>query len=112
MTTPLPKGQLIELIQATFADVHRGEGISLHEATAIDDYASQSERQAARLKDTGTHWSQVPDGHIARHDTVFSFLDVKGHVYCAPVFTMCVHRPVPALHCRSDGRRHLLFDRA
>lgn len=80
------KAQLLALIQTAFADVHRGEGISLHEATAIDDYASDAERKSARLKDTDTHWSQVPDEHIARHDTVFSFLDVKGHVYYAPAF--------------------------
>ena len=67
-------------------DVTRGDGISLHEATAIDDYASEAERRIARAKDVDTHWSQVPDEHIARHDTVFSFLDIKGHVYYAPAF--------------------------
>lgn len=78
--------QLLSLIQQAFADVTRGDGISLHEATAIDDYASEAERRIARAKDVDTHWSQVPDEHIARHDTVFSFLDIKGHVYYAPAF--------------------------
>ena len=82
----LESAQLLSLIQQAFAGVRRGDGVSLHEATAIDDYASDSERRAARAKDLDTHWSQVPDEDIARHDTVFSFLDIKGHVYYAPAF--------------------------
>lgn len=80
------KEQLLQQIQRAFANVARGDGISLHEATAIDNYASDSEREAARLKDIEAHWEGVPDEHIASNDTVFSFLDIKGHVYYAPAY--------------------------
>lgn len=82
----LDKATFLGLIERAFAAVARGNGISLHEATAIDNYASASERMAARRKDVDTHWREVPYAHIAANDTVFSFLDIKGHVYYAPAY--------------------------
>lgn len=87
--TPNPsidKEHLLIQIQRTFANVTRGDAISLHEATAIDDYASDAIRKAARLKESDAHWSEVPDEHIADNYSVFSFLDIKGHVYYAPAY--------------------------
>jgi len=88
----IPKEELIEKIRQAFSDVALGDGISLHEATAIDGYASEAVRKAARLKDANTHWSEVPDEHIAANDTVFSFLDIKGHVYYAPAYMLWLLR--------------------
>lgn len=82
----IEKEQLLIQIQRAFGKVTRSDGISLHEATAIDDYASDAIRKAARLKDVDTHWSEVPDEHIAANYSVFSFLDIKGHVYYAPAY--------------------------
>jgi hypothetical protein len=80
------KEQLLEQIQYAFSEVERGDGISLHEASAMDDYASEAERQLARLKDADAHWTEVPDEHISQNHAVFSFLDIKGHRYYAPAF--------------------------
>lgn len=85
---PLDKTELVTLIEHAFANVSRGDGISLHEAAAIDDHASEAIRKAARLKDVDAHWREVPDQHIAAHDAVFSFLDIKGHVYHAPAYML------------------------
>lgn len=86
MHMSLDKESLLRQIQTAFANIDREGAVSLHEATAIDDYASAEVRSAARLKDTDLHWSEVPDEHIASNSSVFSFLDIKGHVYYAPAF--------------------------
>ena len=82
------RDRVLKLIHDAFKDVQLGDGVTLHEATAIDNYASLAERQAARRLDTARRWQDVPDEHIARHYSVFSFLDVKGHVFYAPAY-MC-----------------------
>ena len=79
----ISKEKLAAQIRNAFSGVTLGDGITLHEATAIDDYASEAARKAARLKDADTHWSEVPDEHIAANYSVFSFFDIKGHIYYA-----------------------------
>lgn len=80
------KEQLLKQIRLAFSAVERGDAISLHEASAIDDYASEPERKSARLKDIDRHWTEVPDEHISENHSVFSFLDIKGHLYYAPAY--------------------------
>ncbi len=80
------RDRVLRLIRDAFRDVQLGDGITLHEATALDNYASPAERQAARRHDTAEHWQDVPDDHIAQHDAVFSYLGVKGHVFYAPAY--------------------------
>lgn len=82
----LDQATLLGLIDKAFAEVTRGEGISLHEAVALDNHASEPERLAARRQDVDAHWRDVPDADIAANDAVFSFLDLKGHVYYAPAY--------------------------
>lgn len=77
---------LLQQIHEAFDGVGRDDGITLHEATAIDNYACASARQAARNLDKESRWQDVPDQHIAQNDSVFSFLDIKGHVYYAPAY--------------------------
>ncbi|WP_457390887.1 DUF6714 family protein [Roseateles sp. P5_E1] len=82
------RDRVLKQIHEAFRDVRLGDGVTLHEAIAIDDGATDAERQAARRMDTAQHWQDVPDAHIARHEAVFSFLDVKGYVFYAPAY-MC-----------------------
>jgi len=77
---------VLQLIHDAFRDVRLDDGITLHEATAMDNYASPAERQAARRLDTAERWQDVPDEHIARHDAVFSYLGLKGHAFYAPAY--------------------------
>ncbi len=80
--------RVLKQIYEAFRDVRLGDGVTLHEAIAIDDGATLTERQVARRLDTAQRWEDVPEEHIARHEAVFSFLDVKGHVFYAPAY-MC-----------------------
>ena len=73
-------------IERAFDSVARGGGITLHEAVAMDDYASDEERARARLLDTESRWQDVPDGVIEREYTVFSFLDDAGFRYYLPAY--------------------------
>lgn len=73
-------------IRAAFADVTRGEGITLHEADVIDDYGSDEERLAARQLDTDQHWSEVADELIERMSSALSFLDASGFHYYLPAY--------------------------
>ena len=62
----------------------REGGISWSEADAIDDYASQWERQCAREKDTDKSWMEVatdPDWQIGYRGSNWSFLDPVGIRY-------------------------------
>jgi hypothetical protein len=77
---------LLGQIESAFDGVDRKGAISLHEATSIDDYASENERLAARALDTDFRWQDVPDLAIATNSSVFSFLDIKGHIYYAPAY--------------------------
>jgi hypothetical protein len=80
------RAQLIAEIRRAFAGVKREDGITLHEARAIDDYADDEERAAARVKDTDERWEDVPSKHIAEIDPVLSYLDAKGFRYYIPAY--------------------------
>lgn len=79
---------LIEEITAAFNGVSREDGVSLHEATVIDDYGSLEERAAARTQDTEEKWQDVPENDIRFTDAVLSFLDPKGFHYYIPAYVV------------------------
>src|SRR5262245_49552524 len=79
-------GAVLSEIEAAFSGVSREGGVTLHEATAIDDYATQAQRESARARDQETRWQDVPDADIASNYSVFSFLDDIGRVYYAPAY--------------------------
>jgi hypothetical protein len=82
------KTALIEEITAAFDGVSREEGVTLHEATVIDDYGSLEERALARTQDTEDKWQNVPDEDIRFTDAVLSFLDPKGFHYYIPAYVV------------------------
>jgi hypothetical protein len=73
-------------IERAFDGVARDDGITLHEARALDDYASDAERAQARLRDTESRWQDVPQEDIEREYTIFSFLDDRGFRYYLPAY--------------------------
>jgi len=77
---------LIAEINEAFDGVSRGYGITLHEAIAIDDYASQEERMAARRRDREARWQDVTDQDILECPSALSFLDPEGFRYYVPTF--------------------------
>ncbi len=79
---------LIEEITAAFDGVSREDGVTLHEATVLDDYGSLEERAEARKQDTEDNWQDVPEEDIRFTDAVLSFLDPKGFHYYIPAYVV------------------------
>ena len=77
---------IIAEIEAAFDSVSRDGGVSLHQADAIDDYASGTEQEEARKIDRDSRWQDVPDDQIAAHCDALSFLDAIGFRYYIPAF--------------------------
>lgn len=97
-------------IREAFAEVTRGDGVTLHEADVIDDYGSDQERLAARQLDTDQHWSEVPDALIARMPHALSFLDESGFRYYLPAYLSWTLRSYDSTDSASLSA--LLFDLA
>lgn len=77
---------LLADIRRAFADVRRGDGVTLHEAAVIDDYGSTQERAEARKLDTDERWWDVPDEDIESFDAALNFLDPVGFLYYVPAY--------------------------
>jgi hypothetical protein len=73
-------------IRRAFGHVSRGDGVTLHEATVIDDYGSDEERAVARALDPDLDWQDVPDHLIEEHQETLCFVDVKGFCYYLPAY--------------------------
>jgi hypothetical protein len=89
MTIPLPdreRDEVIAEIEKAFDGVSREDGITLHEARALDDYRPDDERAEARKQDTETRWQEVPAKWIEELGDDFTFLDAKGARYYLPAF--------------------------
>ncbi|MEH2138375.1 DUF6714 family protein [Nostoc sp.] len=74
---------LIAQITAAFDGVERSDGITLHEARALDDYA---DTQKARKIDSESQWQDIPDEWIEYLFDVFPFFDAKGFLYYIPAY--------------------------
>jgi hypothetical protein len=88
-------------IERAFDGVARDDGITLHEAVALDDYASDDERTQARLRDTESRWQDVPEEDIEEQYTIFSFLDDKGFRYYLPAYMTWMLRNFDHTHSAS-----------
>jgi hypothetical protein len=75
--------ELIEKITVAFKDVVLEDGVSLHEARALDDY--EDSRQARQI-DYKIRWQEIPDDWIEKFSDVFGFMDVKGFRYAIPAY--------------------------
>ena len=82
----MPAWRPIRVCSAGPTGVSRGNGVTLHEARAIDDYKSEPERKNARKLDKDNSWDEVPDADIEHYYDVFSFFDVEGFRYYLPAY--------------------------
>ena len=80
------KAAVINEIIAAFDGVSREDGVTLHEATVVDDYGGPEERAKARAKDTEERWQDVPQEDIRASDAELNFLDPKGFHYYIPAY--------------------------
>jgi len=85
---------LIEEITAAFRHVERGNGTTLHEARAMDDYRSVEEQREARALDTDLHWWEIPKRKLEELNDAFGFLDAEGlRYYLAPFLIYSLEYP-------------------
>jgi hypothetical protein len=81
--------KLIAEITTAFDGISRDDGITLHEAKAIDDWKPFEELLAARQLDTEQRWQDVPDEDLLASDSPLPFFDAKGFCYYLPAFMLC-----------------------
>lgn len=89
--------ELIDEIRSAFADVSRGEGISLHQAKAIDERKSPEHQLAERRRDIEKCWQDIPCEEIIECESALSFFDPAGFRYYLPAFMLCglnSHQPI------------------
>jgi hypothetical protein len=78
---------IVQGIESAFADVRLGEGVSLGEAYALDDYASDESfiRYRAQFDDR-TLWKSTNEDVIANSPHAFIFMDDLGRRFYLPAF--------------------------
>src|SRR4051794_10621110 len=86
----LERQQLLDDIEAAFGDVRLGEGVSLHQARAIDDYKGADEIAEARKLDTEERWQDISDATIDELSDTLTFLDADGFRFYIPRFIVYV----------------------
>jgi hypothetical protein len=80
--------RLIRQVEAAFDGVELGVGVSLHQARAMDDYASDAEIAAARAFDTERRWQDVSDEKLHRLSDTLPFMDPAGFRFYLPRFML------------------------
>ncbi|GAB4217392.1 MAG: hypothetical protein OHK0012_21740 [Synechococcales cyanobacterium] len=77
------RAELIKKITAAFKDIVLEDGVSLHEARALDDYEDPMQ---ARQVDCRMPWQEIPADWIEKFHDVFAFMDIKGFRYAIPAY--------------------------
>lgn len=109
MTQPNEREILISEIRMAFHGISRSDGVTLHEARAIDGHKSEEERKNARRLDKDNSWDEVPDAHIEQYYDVFSFFDVEGFRYYLPAYMIwAVKHFDVSQSCSSDNVIYVL----
>jgi len=74
---------LIDRISLAFQNTKLEDGITIHQARALDDYADPDK---ARQIDRALRWQEIPDRWIEKFSDVFAFMDAKGFRYYIPAY--------------------------
>ena len=80
------RDRLIDQIHTVFKDVKLGDGITLCEAGAIDDYGTDKERALAREMDQDIHWTQVDLEEADPGCSARYFVDAAGFRFYLPAY--------------------------
>jgi hypothetical protein len=80
-----PIEQVIKEVEDAFRGVPLGK-LTLHEAEALDGYATDVERRAARELDREQDWRDVPDTAIQECSVALSFLDPESWRFYLPAY--------------------------
>jgi hypothetical protein len=82
------KERVKEHIRSAFGSVRLGHGIGLHEAQAIDDYASDDVRARNRANDEKHAWAGLKAHDLNECYSSLSFFDAEGMRFHLPAY-MC-----------------------
>jgi hypothetical protein len=80
-----PVDQVIRELEDAFLGVPLGK-ITLHEAEALESYATDVQRRAARELDRERDWRDVPDQAIRECPAALSFLDPESWRFYLPAY--------------------------
>lgn len=83
------RAKVIAAIESAFATVTLGDGITIHEARALDDY---EDARAARAVDCHVRWQDISDNTLRALNDVHCFLDDAGYRYYTPAYMRWVLR--------------------
>jgi hypothetical protein len=88
--------QLLEHIERAFSGVQLGDGVSMHESEAIDNYGTAEERRIAREPDEKEDWRRLVDHpdltlYFSIAYAGLCFLDAPGLRFHLPA---CLYRAV------------------
>lgn len=78
--------ELIAEIEAAFAKVELGNGLSLHQARAMDLLQSPEEVLEARPLDIETRWQDIPDNKVDEFHYALTFMDPDSLRFHLPRF--------------------------
>jgi len=80
------KENLIHEITRAFEDIKRGDGVTLHQAIALDDRLNNHEIMKARNKDQEKNWQELELSDLSAKESALCFLDAEGFRYYLPAF--------------------------
>ena len=83
----LPRmAEAVQKIHSAFDDVKLGDGIGIHEANGLDDYADDAELARLRKLDERNDWRNLDAELLNRYYSTPSFFDPRGFVFHLPAF--------------------------
>lgn len=82
------KEQLREQIRTAFAGVQLGDGVGLHEAQGLDDYASEEKCAEYRASDEKLDWQALRAEELDRCHSSLSFFDAEGMRFHLPAYLL------------------------
>ena len=77
--------KVVELITDAFRGVTRKDGVSLHQASVLDEFGTKEEFAEAKKLDVDESWLDVPIGLLEKLQ-VFPHLDKVGFRYYLPAY--------------------------
>jgi hypothetical protein len=84
------RSSIIAEITAAFEGVQLKDGVTLHQARAMDDYESLEAQRKVRLNDTEHRWQDISDEKLRHFHDVFPYLDYTGFRFYIPAFMIWV----------------------
>ncbi len=76
----------LQEIHAVFGEAELGDGLSLHQAGAMDLMLTAEEVELSRRLDSETRWQDIPDSKVEEFHYALTFMDPEGLRFHLPRF--------------------------